>query len=177
MTVDFDSPNPEMLLDMKDVNILTKGEDGDFHATAQPIYMKEAPVGVSVEEFKQRGATAINKPDNLPLGRLFERSNDPELEPAVRAECRIELSTRFAFSVSCLTFALIGVPLGITAQRRESTAGFIVAMGIAVSYYALLSVADMMKEREYLYPHLLVWLPNLLFLGLGLRLFWKLSKR
>jgi lipopolysaccharide export system permease protein len=40
-----------------------------------------------------------------------------------------------------------------------------------------LSVADMMKEREYLYPHLLVWLPNLLFLGLGLRLFWKLSKR
>lgn len=177
VTVDFESPNPEMLLDMKEVNILTKGEEGDFHETAQPIYMREAPVGVSVEEFKERGATAMNKPDNLPLARLFQRSNDPALESEVRAECRTELSTRFAFSVSCLTFALIGVPLGITAQRRESTAGFIVAMGIAVSYYALLSVADMMKEREHLYPHLLVWLPNLLFLGLGLRLFWKLSKR
>lgn len=177
VTVDFESPNPEMLLDMKDVSILTKGEGGDFHDTAQPIYMREAPVGVSVEEFKQRGTSVIHKPVNLPLGQLFERSMDPSLGSEVRAECRTELSTRFAFSLSCLTFALIGVPLGITAQRRESTAGFIVAMGIAVSYYTLLSIAGMMKESAHLYPHLLVWLPNLLFLGLGLRLFSRLSKR
>lgn len=177
VTVDFDSPNPEMLLDMKEVNVMTKGQDGDLMEATQPMFMSEAAVGVSVEEFKARGATAMNKPDNLPLGRLFERSIDPALEPAVRAECRTELSTRFAFSVSCITFALIGVPLGITAQRRESTAGFILSMAIAVSYYTLLNLADLMKDREDLYPHLLVWVPNLLFLTLGFRLFLKLSRK
>lgn len=177
VTVDFDSPNPEMRFDMKDLNVITKGEGEEFMDAPQPMFVAEAPVSVSVEEFKKRSTTAINKPDNLPLGRLIERSTDPELESTERAECRTELSTRFAFSVSCLTFALIGVPLGITAQRRESTAGFIVAMGIAVSYYAMLNVADLMKEKEHLYPHLLVWIPNLIFLTLGFRLFWKLSKR
>ncbi len=177
VSVDFDSENPEMVLDMVDVNVMAKGEEGDFLDSTQPVFMKEAAFGVSIEEFKERGESAMNKPDNLPLGRLFERSHDPSLDSEVRAACRTELSTRFAFSVSCLTFALIGVPLGITAQRRESTAGFILSMVIAVTYYTLLNVADMMKEREEMYPHLLVWVPNILFFGLGLHLFRKLSRK
>ncbi len=177
VSVDFDSENPEMVLDMVDVNVMAKGEEGDFMDSTQPVFMKEAPFGVSIEEFKQRGESAMNKPDNLPPTRLFERSRDRSLDSEVRAACRTELSTRFAFSVSCLTFALIGVPLGITAQRRESTAGFVLSMAIAVTYYTLLNVADMMKEREEMYPHLLVWVPNILFFGLGLHLFRKLSRK
>ena len=153
---------------------LRRVQVGDLDAT-QPMFMKSAPVGVSIEEFKERGEKAMNKPDNISLARLIQRSGDPSLASEVRASCRTELSTRFAFSVSCLTFALIGVPLGVTAQRRESTAGFVLSMLIAVTYYALLQAADMMKEREDLYPHLLVWVPNILFFALGLRLFWKLS--
>lgn len=177
VSVDFESENPEMVMDMKDVNVMAKGEEGAFLDSTQPVFLREAAFGVSIEEFKVRGETAMNKPDNLPLGRLIERSNDRLLEPKVRASCRTELSTRFAFSVSCLTFALIGVPLGVTAQRRESTAGFILSMVIAVSYYTLLNFADLMKEREDLHPHLLVWAPNLLFLGLGLHLFRNLSRK
>jgi lipopolysaccharide export system permease protein len=177
VSVDFESENPEMVMDMKDVNVMAKGEEGVFMDSTQPIFMREAAFGVSIEEFKQRGETAMNKPDNLPPYRLYQRSRDRELDSVTRATCRTELSTRFAFSVSCLTFALIGVPLGVTAQRRESTAGFILALGIAVSYYTMLSFADMMKEREHLYPHLLVWVPNILFFGLGLHLFRKLSRK
>jgi lipopolysaccharide export system permease protein len=177
VSVDFASENPEMVMDMKDVNVMAKGEEGVFMDSTQPIFMREAAFGVSIEEFKQRGETAMNKPTNLPLDRLYERSRDPELPPATRAACGTELSTRFAFSVSCVTFALIGVPLGVTAQRRESTAGFILALMIAVGYYTMLSVAGMMKEREDLHPHLLVWVPNILFFGLGLHLFRKLSRK
>lgn len=177
VSVDLDSDNPEMLLDMVDVNVMAKGDEGDFMDSSQPAYMGEAPFGVSIEEFKQRGESAMNKPDNLSLARLVERARDPSLESEVRAECRTELNRRFAFSVSCLTFALIGVPLGITAQRRESTAGFMLSMGIAVTYYAMLNVADMMKEREEMYPHVLVWVPNVLFLSLGFQMFRRLSRK
>ena len=84
---------------------------------------------------------------------------------------------RMAFSVSCITFGLIGVPLGITAQRRESTAGFVLSMTIAVSYYVMLSIAQIVHREEHLYPHLLVWIPNILCFGLGLHLFRRLSRR
>jgi lipopolysaccharide export system permease protein len=84
---------------------------------------------------------------------------------------------RMAFSVSCITFALIGVPLGITAQRRESTAGFVLSMVIAVTYYVMLTIAQMMRENEGLYPHILVWVPNILFLTLGFVMFKRLSQK
>jgi len=177
VSVDFESDNPEMVMDMKGVNVMVKGEEGSFMDSTQPIFMEEAAFGVSIEKFKQHGETAMNKADNLPPHRLYQRSRDPNLDSKIRATCRTELNKRFAFSVSCLTFALIGVPLGVTTQRRESSAGFMLALGIAVSYYAMLSFADMMKQRDELYPQLLVWLPNLLFFGLGVHLFRKLSRK
>lgn len=177
VSVHLDSDRPEMVLDMTDVNVMAQGEGGDFMEETQPVFMKSAAFGVSVEEFKERGETAMEKPDNLPLVRLIRRAGDATLDPEVRATCRTQLSMRFAFSVSCITFAFIGVPLGITAQRRESTAGFILSMVIAVAYYGMLNAARMMEEREEMHPHLLVWLPNLLFLGLGIYLFWRLSRK
>ena len=98
------------------------------------------------------------------------------VDPATRAVYRTELSMRMAFSVSCITFGLIGVPLGITAQRRESTAGFVMSMTIAVSYYVMLTLAQIVHREEHLYPHLLVWIPNVLFFVLGVILFRRLSK-
>src|SRR5690606_21953083 len=77
VSVDLDSDNPEMLLDMVDVNVMAKGDEGDFMDSSQPAYMGEAPFGVSIEEFKQRGESAMNKPDNLSLARLVERARDP----------------------------------------------------------------------------------------------------
>ncbi len=177
VSVDFDSAQAEMLMDMKDVNIMAKGNEGTFMVSNQPVYMREAPFGVSIEKFRMARQAAADKPSHMGIGRLIRRSYDSTLEPKVRAACRTELSTRFAFSISCITFGLIAVPMGITAQRRESSAGFILSMIIAVTYYSLLQVASMMKEKEDMYPHLLVWIPNLIFLALGFRLFWKLSRK
>lgn len=177
VSVDLDGENPEMVIDMKDVNLMVRGEGGDFLDASQPVFMTSGAAAVSVEEFKVRGESAMEKPDNVSLRRLLEKAGDPDLEPADRAMYRTELSMRFAFSVSCITFGLIGVPLGITAQRRESTAGFILSMVIAVTYYTLLTMAQMMQEKEEMYPHLLVWIPNILFLGLGVWMFWRLSRK
>jgi LPS export ABC transporter permease LptF len=177
VSVDLEGENPALLFEMSDVNIMARGEGGDFMEATQPVFMQDATVGVAIDVFKERGDNARTKPSNLPLPELFARSRDPSLEPSIRTANRTELSRRFAFSVSCLTFALIGVPLGIVAQRRENSAGFVLSMVIAVVYYALLNVASMMREREEMRPDLLMWVPNLLFLGLGIYLFWRLSRK
>jgi len=51
------------------------------------------------------------------------------------------------------------------------------SMIIAVTYYAMLTVAQMMREREDLHPHLLVWVPNVLFIALGCLLFYRMSRK
>ena len=175
--VELDKEHPELVLDMTDANVMVRGEDGTFMDSSLPMFMTSAAVGVSIESFKAGGSTAKEKPTNIPLGRLFDKTRDATLEPSVRATYRTELSMRFAFSVSCLTFGLIGVPLGITAQRRENSAGFILSMIIGVTNYVMLTMAQTVRDREDLYPHLLVWVPNILFFSLGLFMFWRLSRR
>jgi len=175
--VDLDSEHPEMVIDMVDVNLMVRGEDGTFLDSSQPIFMKSGAAGVSVEDLKSTGESVKEQPENVSLRRLIEKSRDPALEPADRALCRTELSMRFAFSISCITFGLIGIPLGITAQRRESTTGFVLSMVIAVTYYMLLTMSQIVKDKEEMQPQLLVWIPNLLFLGLGVWMFRRLSRR
>lgn len=177
VSVDLAGERPALVFEMDDVSIMARGEGGDFMEATQPLYMKAATVGVGIDEFKERTDAAMAKPANLQLPDLVRRMLDPSLEPKVRTASRAELSQRFAFSVSCLTFALIGIPLGIVAQRRENSAGFVLSMVIAVVYYALLNVASMMREREEMRPELLMWVPNLLFLALGVYLFWRLSRK
>lgn len=175
--VELDGPDPALVLAMENVNLMVKGQGTNFMDTAQPVFMEEAPASVSVARFKTKNEGVGDQPENISLRRLFGKLADDTLRPELRATYRTELSMRAAFSVSCLAFGLIGVPLGITAQRRESSTGFILALVIAVTYYTLLTFASMQREDESFYPHLLVWMPNILCFALGLHLFRKLSRK
>ncbi|MDB6074003.1 MAG: Lipopolysaccharide export system permease protein, partial [Verrucomicrobiaceae bacterium] len=88
-----------------------------------------------------------------------------------------ELNKRYSFSLACLTFALVGIPLGITAQRRETTIGFVLSLVTAVVYLVFIFFADGQNDKPSIYPHLLMWLPNVVFLAIGGTLFYKLSKK
>lgn len=175
--VDLEREDPEMALTMRNVNILTRGGSGDFLDSSHPLFMEEATAGVPLSTLSLGGEDVRDQPENISLRRLVGKVYDEDLEPRIRATYRTELSMRMAFSVSCITFGLIGVPLGVTAQRRESTAGFVLSMIIAVSYYVMLTMAQLQSANEEMYPHLLVWVPNILFISLGIYLFWRLSRR
>ena len=90
---------------------------------------------------------------------------------------KTEVSKRFSFSLASFAFALIGVPLAITAHRKETTAGFLISLVVAFVYFIFILVADAVKENPKAHPELLIWLPNVLFIGLGLWLFYKLSRK
>ena len=93
------------------------------------------------------------------------------------AEAATELNKRFSFSMACLTFALIGIPLGITAHRQETSAGFGLSLVVAVSYFLIIIIVNTIRSKASLHPELLIWLPNVLFLILGGVLFYRLSRR
>ena len=76
-------------------------------------------------------------------------------------EIRVELHKRAALACAALCFALVGMPLGIRAHRRESTIGVAIGLGIALFYYMAMIVADALKHNPGLHPELIVWLPAL----------------
>ncbi len=88
-----------------------------------------------------------------------------------------EVNMRYSFSLACITFALVGIPLGITAQRRETSVGFALSLGVATCYIVFIIVAKHLNEDPKLFPHVLMWMPNVIFLCVGGWLFLKLSRK
>ena len=79
--------------------------------------------------------------------------------------------------MACLTFVLIGIPLGVTAQRRETSVGFLLSLVIAIVYFLFIIIADPFRDKPDAMPHLLMWLPNVIFITLGMVLFIRLSRK
>ena len=76
-----------------------------------------------------------------------------------------------------MTFSLVGIPLGVTAQRRETSIGFALSLIIGCVYFLFILLADIVKENASVFPHVLMWMPNVIFILLGGWLFLRLCRR
>jgi len=73
--------------------------------------------------------------------------------------------------------SLVGVPLGITAHRRETSFGFAASLVIGVFYFLFIIIADALRSHAKLHPELLVWVPAVLFTAIGIWLFRRMSRQ
>jgi lipopolysaccharide export system permease protein len=88
-----------------------------------------------------------------------------------------EASKRISMSVACVAFALMAMPLGVTAQRKETSVGFGISLGLAFSYFLFVVLAEMLKANAAALPYLLLWVPNNIFVGAGTWLLLRLDYR
>jgi LPS export ABC transporter permease LptF len=148
----------------------------------QPMSFSRTAYRFPLSDLKERTdkINASMKPTN-DLWQEARTGNDSvtgePLDKKTLSAAKTEAHKRYSFSLACLTFALIGIPLGITAQRRETTAGFVLGLITTLVYIALIMIADTQNENRSVYPHLLMWLPNVLFISIGSWLFYKMSRR
>ena len=112
--------------------------------------------------------------------RLAAETPPPE-KIAENARQRMQLSLilhdRFTLAFAVFSFALIGVPLGIKVSRRETSANLGLALGLVLAFYILTVAIKWLDRRPELRPDLLLWLPNVLFIGLGAWLFSRVDRK
>ena len=171
--------------DMEHNRLLLKVQDAHFEQRdhrlpdnvdliRQGITMKEGVFPMSLQKlFDQKKR---DKPLSAhTLQELFAELAKPDCSRRLAFE--VEVSKRFSLSLAALSFALIAVPLGITAHRKETSVGFALSLVIAFGYFFFIIVADTFRNNPHAYPVVLIWLPNLFFTGLGIWLFSRLARR
>jgi lipopolysaccharide export system permease protein len=161
--------------------------------------------GKDPENFTEaRGiATSDEAPIDLPLSRItgegvvqkklkwftfpqlvaeWRRLNvtDPEVPTAEREKkqmrVQITIHEKFATAFSVLSFALVAIPLGIKVSRKETSANLLVGVALALAYYFATIVVGWFDAHPALRPDLLMWLPNLAFQALGLRMIHRVDR-
>jgi len=157
-------------------------KDTEMINSIETVDMKETAIVFPLSKLKEKTERVTNSMKDTPSlwneVKTGKNSVDgqPLAEKAISAS-RTELSMRYSFSLAAIVFTLVGIPLGITAQRRETSIGFALSLIVALSYMVFIIFVNTLNEKPGLYPHLLMWLPNFIFLAVGGRLFWKLARR
>ena len=83
---------------------------------------------------------------------------------------KVEFSKRFVFAAASICFVLIGIPLGIRSQRKDSSIGMAISLAVSLGYYVLVILMLSCEKMYRIHPELLIWLPVLLCFVLAARL-------
>jgi lipopolysaccharide export LptBFGC system permease protein LptF len=171
-----DPENTRLLLKLFDARFEQRDskDPRDLTKVRQGIEVNEGIFPISLDQFY----------DEFLRGRRLSSYTLPELWEFIASgadgrevEAWVEFNKRFSTSLACLAFALIAIPLGITTHRKETSVGFALSLVVAFSYFFFIIMADTFRGNAAAHPTVLIWAPNVIFMTLGIVLFWRLSRR
>ncbi len=148
----------------------------------EPIYFEEFALTFPLsrlKESRERVNASMKTTSELwtELSHGVDTNTQQPMDEKALSSSLTELNKRYSFPLACLTFALVGIPLGVTAQRRETSAGFALSLMTALVYMLFILLGDILNDQPSAFPHLLMWAPNVLFLGIGGVMFYRLSRK
>jgi lipopolysaccharide export system permease protein len=186
--LDFDAETTELIVTLNHAqweernekdpeNFSEPSRTGSFES-AQPVRLslqglfghpgkRQKPAWMTYEELQVEQARVAA----LPVAPGAERDHARDV-----MKIALTIQDKFTMSLAVLSFALIGVPLGIKVSRRETSANLGVAVMLALGYYFLTTAVGWLDRHPEYRPDLLLWLPNVIFFALGFWLFRRIEK-
>jgi lipopolysaccharide export system permease protein len=178
--IDVDDEGGELLLTLRNARFEQREEKApdDFSQIRHGVSVGEATISIQLMDLVNnywlskplRAYTLKELWDYLPEAKA---QNDPELVNRVK----VEMSKRVSLSLACIAFAIVAMPLGVTAQRKETSVGFAISLALAFGYFFFVVLAEMLRDNTALHSYLLLWVPNVLFIGIGAWLLKRLDYR
>ena len=185
VVLDFSNPKFDRLITADKALVTQSGKDVGFelyHMTVDPMdenhrTMARANRFVYTMTNVIRKATYKKRNKDLRFSEMFghmralknamsARGQDGKVDKVVRDFARrefscdkVELNKRFVFAMASLCFVMIGIPLGIRSQRKESTIGMAISLAVSLGYYVVVILAISCEGVDWLHPEVLIWLP------------------
>ncbi len=94
---------------------------------------------------------------------------NPGLSEEKKVSFRAEITKRYSFSLACLAFAFVAVPLGLKSRRKDTSSGLVASLLIGMGYFLFTVLADEFDSDAG--ATFALWAPNVFCLVLGLYLF------
>jgi len=183
VVIDYTSPGVDRMITASKALVESRGRDialDLYNMTVDPVdaehptmaranrfqYLVKDALKESAYKKKEKDLRLFELVDRIrAYGELVEKAKGDgkarEMERKLlmkdRCDLKVELSKRFVFAMASFCFVLVGIPLGIKAQRKESTIGMAIALGVSMGYY-LIAILMLSLHKSYaLHPEILIW--------------------
>lgn len=191
IALDYSHPGVDRMITAENALVVQRGSDIDlelYRMTVDPLDEKHrtmARFNRFVYSIKDVLKTKSYNPGTKDL-RFFglresigksalEVSKNPGTEKGTRGyltrrelcEKKVELNKRFVFAMASICFVLVGIPLGIRSQRRESSIGMAISLAVALGYYVVIILVISLRKDFWMHPEYIVWLPAAACLALS----------
>ena len=120
--------------------------------------VKEAPAAAANATNAVLAASA-DEPERDHKGRKKKKYSPRVAARRALSDIRTEFMKRWVFAFASICFVLVGVPLGIRAQRKESSVGMGIALVTALAYYLVVILMTSLSKNYHVHPEVLIWLP------------------
>ena len=120
---------------------------------------------------EKEGTGTDKKSREMNIQELLERSKKLDSSSALKRELVIEINKKFSIPLSCIVFAILGLPLSIGQVRSGKSRGFTVGLLVIMIYYVLQLGGEGLGETGRISPVIGTWAPNIILGITGIALF------
>lgn len=160
--------NGNVVIVLWDVTITPweKGRSDPLHCIRFPLEIpnpaKQSKYEAKEDDFKF--LELLDKARNTAANFPHLSGKDLEIKHMTLA---VEFNKRLSLSFSCLAFAMLGIPLGIKAHRKESSIGIAMSLVVVINFYLFIIAAQSLVKMPFMRSDIIVWLPVFLSIILG----------
>ena len=146
------------------------------------IEFKTYDIFLKMQEGKIGG---VDKPKTMDFdyltGRLRELYKDPiekraDWEILEERQLLQEYWKRYALSVSCIIFAIMGVAFGVLRTRTVRSNSILICFLVLLVYWSIYSIGSRWSEDGVVSPFLGMWAANMLLLTVSIFTFYRTAK-
>ncbi len=101
------------------------------------------------------------------IGELREEIRRKEAQGEANIHEKVVLNEKYAIPFASIVFGLLGIPLGVLSPRSGRSHSLVKSLAVIMGYYVLMTAMEALAERRILLPWVSTWMPNLVFLLLG----------
>jgi lipopolysaccharide export system permease protein len=162
-----DPERAEVILILEDGSIHIKDHKERFYRKIDfDSYRMKLNIGESLGALRRARTLDSEKS----IGELKEKIKGKQAAGEEAIQERVVLNEKYAIPFASIVFGLLGIAVGVRPPRSGRSYSLVKSLAIIMGYYVLMTATETVAERGMLLPWMATWIPNIVFLLLGIYL-------